>query len=79
MSTNHLSLIGVIAGIRSGKPLILGTRITVYDVLSYLESGMSHAEIIENFPPLTEEAILSCLSFAEDHDLRFDSSSSTRE
>ncbi len=69
MSIAYQSVIGVVPGVRSGNPIILGTRITVQDVLSYLRSGMSHAEIIENFPPLTEEAILACLSFAADYDL----------
>jgi uncharacterized protein (DUF433 family) len=69
MSITYQSVIGVVPGVRSDKPIILGTRITVQDVLSYLASGMSYAEIIENFPPLTEEAILACLSFAADHDL----------
>ena len=64
MSTDLLSLITIVPGIRSGKPIIKGTRITVSDVLSYRSSGMSHEEIIEDFPPLTEEAILASLSYA---------------
>jgi uncharacterized protein (DUF433 family) len=50
--------------IRSGKPCISGTRITVSDVLSYLASGMSIEEIIEDFPVLDKEKILATLSFA---------------
>lgn len=68
MTTDYRSIIVVEPGIRSGKPIIRGTRITVYDVLSYLASGMSHKEIIEEFPPLTEEDILACLSFAADRE-----------
>jgi uncharacterized protein (DUF433 family) len=68
MSVDYHSIITVNPGIRSGKPIIRGTRITVYDVLSYLASGMSHQEIIEEFPPLTEEDILACLSFAADRE-----------
>jgi uncharacterized protein (DUF433 family) len=51
-------------GKRSGKPCVRGTRITVGDVLEYLASGMSHAEILADFPQLTEEDILACLGFA---------------
>lgn len=50
--------------IRFGKPVIKGTRITVYDVLQWLASGMSHDEIINDFPQLTEEQILACLAYA---------------
>lgn len=50
--------------IRSWKPCVSGTRITVSDVLSYLESGMSMEEIIEDFPSLNKEKIIATLSFA---------------
>jgi len=51
-------------GKRGGKPCIRGMRITVYDVLEYLASGMTHQEILRDFPYLTQEDILACLSFA---------------
>jgi len=51
---------------RFGKPCIRNTRITVYDVLGWLASGMSYSEIIEDFPELTENDITACLSFAAD-------------
>ena len=51
-------------GKRSGKPCIRGMRITVYDVLSYLASGITDREILEDFPYLTQEDILACLSYA---------------
>ncbi len=51
-------------GKRSGKPCIKGTRMTVYDVLSYLAAGMSMEEILDDFPKLTKEDILACLAFA---------------
>lgn len=54
--------------IRSGKPCLIGTRITVSDVLSYLASGMSFEEIIEDFPSLNKEKILATLSFASYRD-----------
>jgi len=51
-------------GKRSGKPCIRGMRITVYDVLEYLASGMSIEEILDDFPFLEREDILACLSYA---------------
>ncbi len=49
---------------RFGKPIIKGTRISVYDVLSWLSNGMTREEIIRDYPELTEEQINACLSFA---------------
>lgn len=69
MSVDYHSIVTIKPSTRSGKPIVRGTRITVYDVLSYLASGMSHQEIIEDFPPLTEEDILACLSYAADHNI----------
>jgi len=59
-------IITIEAGKRGGKPCIRGMRMTVYDVLSYLASGMSYQEILEDFPYLTYEDILACLSYAND-------------
>ncbi|MEP7322399.1 MAG: DUF433 domain-containing protein [Saprospiraceae bacterium] len=50
--------------IRFGKPCIKGTRISVYDILGWLASGMSHEEIIEDFPSLKNDDILAALSFS---------------
>ncbi|MBI3818720.1 MAG: DUF433 domain-containing protein [Planctomycetes bacterium] len=50
--------------VRSGKPCIAGTRITVYDVLEYLAGGMTEQEIIKDFPNLTIDDIRACLAFA---------------
>ncbi|MFN2428100.1 MAG: DUF433 domain-containing protein [Candidatus Binatia bacterium] len=47
-----------------GKPCIRGMRITVYDILDYMASGMSHEEILADFPDLTEEDLRACLAFA---------------
>jgi uncharacterized protein (DUF433 family) len=55
-------------GKRGGKPCIRGMRITVYDVLSYLASGMTHQEILADFPYLTEEDLRACLSYAADRE-----------
>lgn len=54
--------------IRFGKPCIKGTRISVYDVLSWLANGMSHEEIIEDFPELSGERIQACLAYAADRE-----------
>jgi uncharacterized protein (DUF433 family) len=55
-------------GKRSGKPCIRGLRMTVADVLSYLASGMSYEEVIDDFPFLTREDILACLAYAADRE-----------
>lgn len=62
--SNYREHISIEPGKRSGKPCIKGTRITVYDVLSYLAAGMSIEEILEDFPSLTRENILACLAYA---------------
>lgn len=49
---------------RFGKPCVRDTRITVYDVLEWLSSGMSYDEILADFPELTQQDILACLAFA---------------
>jgi len=53
---------------RSGKPCIRGTRMTVTDVLEYLAGGMSHEELLAEFPDLTETDIRACLAFAADRE-----------
>ena len=68
MSTNYQDIITIEPGKRGGKPCIRGMRITVYDVLSYLAAGMTHEEILVDFPYLTEEDILACLSYAADRE-----------
>jgi uncharacterized protein (DUF433 family) len=50
--------------IRSGKPCIKGTRITVGDVFGYLSGGMTVAEVLDDFPDLTAEDIQACFAFA---------------
>ena len=64
MIATYQEIISVEPGKRAGKPCIRGMRITVYDVLSYLAAGMSHQEILADFPELTEEDILACLGYA---------------
>jgi len=60
----YQDIITIEPGKRGGKPCIRGMRITVYDVLEYLASGMTHQEILNDFPYLTEDDIRACLSFA---------------
>jgi len=55
-------------GKRSGKPCIRNLRITVYDILGYLASGMTQEAILKDFPELTKEDILACLSYAADRE-----------
>jgi uncharacterized protein (DUF433 family) len=53
---------------RGGKPCIRGMRITVYEVLSYLAAGMTTEQVLDDFPYLTREDILACLSYAADRE-----------
>ncbi|HMU13745.1 MAG: DUF433 domain-containing protein [Bacteroidetes bacterium] len=53
---------------RFGKPCIRDTRIAVYDVLSWLAAGMSHGEIITDFPQLSEDDIRACLAYAAERE-----------
>ena len=57
---------------RFGKPCIRNTRITVFDVLSWLAAGMSNQQILADFPELENDDILACLAYAADreHKLR---------
>jgi len=69
MTVDYQDIISVAPGRRSGKPCVRGMRITVYDVLSYLAAGMSHQQIRDDFPELTEEDILACLGYAAAREL----------
>lgn len=64
MSVPYQEIITIEPGKRGGKPCIRGLRITVYDVLSYLAGGMTYEEILAEFPTLTRQDILACLSYA---------------
>lgn len=68
MATLYQSIITIEPGKRGGKPCIRGMRITVYDVLSYLAAGMTHQEILEDFPYLTEDDIRACLGYAAERE-----------
>lgn len=65
-TVDYTQFITVEPGKRSGQPCIRGMRITVKDVLDALAGGMSHEEIIEEYPYITRDDILACLAFAAD-------------
>ena len=67
---NYQDIITIEPGKRGGRPCIRGMRITVYDVLEYLASGMSQQEVLDDFPYLTEEDIRACLAYAADREKR---------
>ena len=58
------SLIETRLGVRGGKPCFIGTRITVYDVLDYLASGMTPSQIVVDFPELTDQHVRAAIAFA---------------
>jgi uncharacterized protein (DUF433 family) len=65
---SYAHIITMEPGKRGGKPCIRGLRITVYDVLEYLAGGMTHEDILRDFPYLTEQDIRACLAFAADRE-----------
>ncbi|MCI0625706.1 MAG: DUF433 domain-containing protein [Acidobacteria bacterium] len=67
---DYHNIITIEPGKRGGKPCIRRMRITVGDVLGWLAAGMSHQEIIEDFPELTEDDIRACLAYAADRERR---------
>jgi len=70
MGYSHI--ITIEPGKRGAKPCIRGLRVTVYDVLGYLASGMSHSDILREFPFLTEQDILACLAYAADRERKLE-------
>lgn len=71
---NWQEQIAVDPAVRSGKPCVRGTRITVYDVLEYLAGGMSEDEVLADFPDLTRDDIRACLAFAAARERRLSNS-----
>ena len=67
---DYSKIITIEPGKMGGKPCIRGMRMTVYDVLDYLASGMSEDEILHDFPDLTRDDIRACLAFAADRERR---------
>jgi uncharacterized protein (DUF433 family) len=68
----YSGIITIQPGKRSGKPCVRDLRITVYDVLEYLAAGMTHPEILQEFPYLTEMDIRACLAFAADRERKLE-------
>ena len=69
---NYMDFITIDPEKRFGRPIIIGTRISVYDVLNWPAEGMSINDIISDFPELNEAQIKACLRYAADkeHKLR---------
>jgi len=65
---DYTTIITIDPNKRGGKPCIRGLRITVYDILEYLASGMTESEILVDFPELKQEDIKACLAFAADRE-----------
>jgi len=70
MSDSYRSIITQEPGKRGGRPCIRGMRIAVSDILGWLAAGMSHQEIIEDYPELTEADIRAALAYAADRERR---------
>ena len=67
---NYQEIITIEPGKRGGRPTIRGMRIAVADVLGWLAAGMTHEEILSDYPELTEEDIRACLAYAADRERR---------
>ena len=67
---NYQDIITIEPGKRGGRPCVRGMRIAVADALGWLAVGMSHPEILSDYPELTETDIRACLAFAADRERR---------
>jgi uncharacterized protein (DUF433 family) len=67
---NYQHIISISPGKRVGRPCIRHTRIAVADVLGWLAADQTHAQILEDFPELTEDGIRACLAHASDRERR---------
>jgi uncharacterized protein (DUF433 family) len=65
---SYLKFISIDPSVRFGKPCIIGTRISVGDILGWLAAGMTNEEIMADFPDIRKEHILAALEFAADRD-----------
>ena len=66
----HLRRIAINPDVRFGKPCVLGTRLTVGEILGALATGMTEAEVIAEFPQLSHEDLLACFAFAAERERR---------
>jgi uncharacterized protein (DUF433 family) len=67
---DYRDIITIEPGKRGGRPCIRGLRIAVADVLGWLAAGMSEAQIVADYPELTEADIRACLAYAADRERR---------
>ena len=67
---NYQDIITIEPGKRGGRPTIRGMRIAVADVLGWLAAGLTHEEILSDYPEITEEDIRACLAYAADRERR---------
>lgn len=70
MNDSYRNIVTQEPGHRGGRPCIRGMRIAVADILGWLASGMSHAEVLADYPELTEEDIRAALAYAADRERR---------
>lgn len=68
MAMDYRDIITIDPDRRFGQPCVRDTRIAVYDVLSWLAAGMTHQEIRDDFPQLTEADIRACLAYAAERE-----------
>ena len=68
VSLDYRNVITIEPGKRGGRPCVRGMRITVYDVLSYLASGLREEDLRSDFPELMHEDVLACLAYAADRE-----------
>jgi uncharacterized protein (DUF433 family) len=61
-------MIQITPGVRSGKPTLLGTRITPADILEYLAGGLTEDQILKDFPSLTREHFCAVLAYAAERE-----------
>ncbi len=66
--TDYKKKISIDTEVRFGRPVITGTRITVFDVLTWLANGRTSEDIIEDFPELSKEQVTACLAYAADRE-----------
>jgi len=69
-AVDYRDYITIEPGKRGGRPCVRGLRITVADILGWLAAGMDHAEILDDFPDMTEEDIRASLLYAADRERR---------
>ena len=67
---DYQRIITIEPGKRGGRPCVRGLRIGVADVLGWLAAGMSHEQILADYPELTDEDIRACLAYAADRERR---------